>query len=188
MKKIKLTLKGSAPLLMHNERLANPRDEHAVRLKALTSQRKKTPELSDQIARAEWFGGLYEHDGRVVLPADNVLAALKEGARKRKLGRQAEAGVFATQRYFYLEYDGPTDLEALWADGRFLDFRSVGIGQRRVMRARPRFDEWSVTVELAFDPEIISGEDVIEALETAGLTVGLCEKRPQFGRFSVDVA
>lgn len=187
MKRIVAILTGISPIMLHNERLANPRDPHTIELKKLTSQRKKTPEIIDQIAELEWRAGFYEEGGRPVVPADNILATIKEGARKRKLGKQASAGIFAEKRAFPLEYDGPKDIDGLWADGRFFDYRSVKVQQNRTMRARPRFDEWSVRVELVFDPEVMAEDEVIEALETAGTMVGLCEKRPQFGRFTVEV-
>ncbi len=187
MKRIEFVLTGIAPLMMHNERLANPRDPQTAALKKLATQRKKSDETLEQVAKLEWFAGLYEQDGVVVLPADNILATIKAGARKRKLGKQAEAGVFSEKRAFPLQYDGPKDIHALWEDGRFFDYRSVKVMQARCMRARPRFDEWSVRVELVFDPEVLSDVDLIEAIETAGTLAGLCEKRPQFGRFSVEV-
>jgi hypothetical protein len=188
MKRFVAVLTGIAPLMLHNERLANPRDPKTIELKKLTSQKKKTPELNDQIAKLEWYAGLYERDGRVVIPSDNILATLKQGARKRKLGKQAEAGVFADARHFDLEYDGPKEIDALWEDGRFFDYRGVKVQQARCMRARPIFAEgWSVKIELFYDPEVLSKDDLIDALQDAGTLVGLCEKRPQFGRFVVEV-
>jgi hypothetical protein len=186
MKTITATLKGIAPLMMHNERLANPRDPGTAALKKLTTQRKKTEELLEQIAEIEWRLGFYERDGKPVIPSDNVLACVKEGARKRKLGRQVEAGVFSQERYFALAYDGPPTIGELWTDGRFFDYRSVAVNQARTMRARPIFNEWSLPIELTFDEEMISKDDLQDALEVAGLSVGLCEKRPQFGRFTVE--
>jgi hypothetical protein len=183
---IAMKLTGVAPLMMHNERLANPRDPKTAAYKVLTSQRKKTPELLEQIAKSEWFAGLYDRDDKVVLPADNILATLKEGARKRKLGKQVEAGVFSSKAYFELDYDGPKNIHALWDDGRFFDYRTVAVAQSRVMRARPRFDAWSVDVQVNFDPELISEADLFDSMQVAGQIVGLCEKRPQFGRFSVE--
>lgn len=187
MKKIEFVLTGIAPLMMHNERLANPRDPKTAELKTLTSQKKKTPEIQDQIAKLEWFAGLYDDGKKVVVPADNILATVKEAARKRKLGKQVEAGVFSEKKSFALDYEGPKDIKKLWDDGRFFDYRSVALMGKRTMRARPRFDEWQVKAELVFDPELISESDLSEAIATAGAQVGLCEKRPQFGRFSVEV-
>jgi hypothetical protein len=168
---------------MHNERLANPKDPHTRALKQLTSIRKKTEELVDQIAATEWRGGIYESNGRVVVPGDNILACIKEGARKRKLGKQAQAGVFALAPSFELVYDGPKDIEELAKDPRFFDYRSVGVNNARVMRARPRFDKWEVTATLAVDEDLLSAEEFHQACETAGLQIGLMEKRPQLGRF-----
>lgn len=173
--------------MLHNERLANPRDPHTIALKVLTNQKKKTDETLEQIAKKEWFAGIYEENGVPVLPADNLLATAKEGGRKRRLGKQVECGVFCEQKSFPIEYDGPKTVEGLWKDGRFFDYRSVAVNQRRTMRARPRFDEWAVVASFCYDPEQISEQELIDCLTHAGLSVGLCEKRPQFGRFVVTI-
>lgn len=186
MKSIKMKLTGISPLMTHNERLANPRDPETQKLKALTSIKKKTEELLERIAKQEWEAGLYEEKGVPVIPADNVLACLKEAAKKQKLGKVVAAAVFSQEASFALEYDGPKNREELWQDGRFFDYRTVVVSRRRVMRARPKFDEWSVTVELTFDPEQISEAELMDSMATAGLSIGLCEKRPQFGRFEVE--
>jgi hypothetical protein len=94
--------------------------------------------------------------------------------------------VFSSKAYFELDYDGPKNIHALWDDGRFFDYRTVAVAQSRVMRARPRFDAWSVDVQVNFDPELISEADLFDSMQVAGQIVGLCEKRPQFGRFSVE--
>jgi hypothetical protein len=186
MQKVNYTLVGLAPLMMHNERLANPRDPYTKALKELTSQKPRTEEIQNQMASVEWRAGLYDHNGVVSVPSDNVIAAIKEGARKRKLGKQASAGVFAERRHFPLAYDGPQDIETLAKDDRFIDYRSVGVKGQRIMRCRPRFDEWSLPIELVVDPEVFAVSDLQQALEMAGLVIGLCEKRPQFGRFRIE--
>ena len=186
MKTLKLKLTGIAPLMMHSERAANPRDKGTIELKKIATQKKKSEETLEQLAEMEWRLGIYEQAGVPCLPADNLLACVKEGARKRKIGKQVEAGVFTEQKYFTLDYDGPKTVDGLWKDGRFFDYRSVGVNQRRVMRARPRFDEWSAVVAMVFDEELISESDLLDVCGIAGLQVGLCEKRPQFGRFQVE--
>ena len=40
--RFRITITGTAPMLMHNGRLANPLDPATQTLKALTSKRKKT--------------------------------------------------------------------------------------------------------------------------------------------------
>ena len=73
-----------------------------------------------------------------------------------RAGRQVERGLFVLTNEASIRYDGPTDPEELWNDERFRDRRSVGIGQRRVMRTRPVFPEWSVEVEAELETAILS--------------------------------
>ncbi len=69
---------------------------------------------------------------------------------------------------FVLEHGGPRKLDELF-DAGFFDYRGTKVGQARVMRCRPKFPEWSVTVELTYIPEVLPREAVLGALETAGL-------------------
>lgn len=190
MKTVSAKLVGISPLMTHNEQLANPLNPVTRELKKLTHQRGKSDDLLEQIMKLEWLGGLYTEDGKVGMPGDNVMACLKEGARKRKQGKDFAAGVLPTAAFFPLIYDGPKEPEALWNAGKFLDYRGVVIGGKRLMRARPIFRAWSLDVAFEYDPEIVNEEQIREALEIAGERCGLCERRPSkggsFGRFVVE--
>lgn len=57
METMKVKWTGTVPMLMHNERLADPLDPHTKALAALTSTRgnaKKTDAHIEDVARAEW--------------------------------------------------------------------------------------------------------------------------------------
>lgn len=182
-------LTGITTLLVHSERLANPRDPATRALKELTARNRgknKTDELGEQIAELEWRASMYlDSNGEPCMPADNILATLKNAARKTKQGKQVEAAVFSTKKSFPLMYDGPRTQDDLWKDGRFFDYRAVGVQRARVMRARPKWEDWSINIELQFDDELVSETDMRSILDIAGTQVGLCEKRPQLGRFAV---
>lgn len=189
MKTFKATIRGLAPLMMHNERLADPTATETRALKAKTSSRKKTDEDLEEIKRLEWFGGIYADDkGRPSIPAGWVWAALIAGAKKSKQGPQAKAGIFDAgphALYFPLKFEGPKTLEALFADGRFTDTRGVGVQGSRVMRTRPVFPNWTAEIEVMYDPDTIDGADVEKALAQCGKLLGLGDYRPRFGRFEV---
>ena len=55
----RITITGTAELLMHNARLANPLDSAAKAMKAISSKRVKTDEDHAEMARLEHFGSLY---------------------------------------------------------------------------------------------------------------------------------
>lgn len=191
MQKIKLRLQGITPLMMHNERLADPTGAWAKRLKAISKKRNKSDEDLEALKRAEWEGGLYCDDNNApAIPVDWVLAAALAGGRRYKIGPLIKAGVFTSKRdRFPLEFDfkKKTDLDALYAAG-FVDYRGVVVGRARVMRCRPHFPGWSTTVELAYDPETIDREQLVQAIATAGQLIGIGDYRPRFGRFEVHEA
>lgn len=59
----------------------------------------------------------------------------------------------------------------------------------RVMRFRPRLDEWQASFEIDFDPTIITEDQLRRVVDDTGRNVGLLDFRPEkkgpYGRFSV---
>jgi hypothetical protein len=180
-------LVGIAPMLQHNEILVDAMNPLVRVHKQLTTKRRKTEADLEAIKKSEWTLGMYREDDRPCVPVDWLLATIKEGARKNKLGKQAQSGIFPVCASFPLEYDGPKDLEGMWQSERFLDYRGIRNQAAKVMRARPRFDRWSVSVRLDVSEPVISCEDVITALKIAGATIGIGDYRPRFGRFAVEL-
>jgi hypothetical protein len=116
-----------------------------------------------------------------------IYSVAVEGAKKAKLGQQAKAGVDAARAFYPLKHNGPSDLDALFAIDSFCDYRNVTIGTSKTMRARPRFDEWSLPIELLVDTSLIEVRDVVAAFEAAGRQVGMGDYTPRYGRFHVEV-
>lgn len=94
--------------------------------------------------------------------------------------------------FFVLEdSDGLVELKT--KHKHVVDERMVAIGKFgnkvKMVRFRPRFDEWSVNFRVVFDPDTISAEQLLNLYERAGFSIGLCEYRPEksgnLGMFSV---
>jgi hypothetical protein len=188
MDKVTATLEGVSPLIQHNGQLADPTNKWVREIKKTSKKRNKTDEDFETLKRLEFLGGMYmDENGEPTIPADMVLAAVIEGAKKTKNGKNAKAGVFETQPNYRLEYTGPRKPAAMYKAGTFCDYRIVVVNRARTMRARPIFRGWSTTIELLHDPEIIDRQMVVEALITAGERVGIGDYRPRYGRFSVTV-
>lgn len=193
IQKFKVKITGIRPLIMHNGRLADPLDPASRRLAEFTGKRKKTQEDHEGMAEAEWDGGLYTANGRVVIPGDVLDSCMRDGGKAARKGKAIVAGVSIVESEAILDYDGPTDYNKLYEitlpDGRrkFSDRRGVGIQKARIMRTRPRFNEWSATFHVErYDFAEVSASDIKKALDTAGVAVGLLEHRPKFGLFTVD--
>ena len=187
MKIIKLKIKSTTPMLMHSDRFANPLDPATKAHKALTSNRKKTDDVHEAIARSEYIGALYIDRDGPFLPSFNLDSCFVEAAKMQKLGKHAKRAMMVMEDKIYLKYDGPRDANEMVADPRFVDARSVRVGMARLTRYRPRFNDWEAQCSLAVDTDQINENEVRVILENAGRLVGVGDFRPKFGRFTVEV-
>lgn len=184
MQELTLGIKGTAPLLMHNARLADKLDPITIAKSAVAAKRKKTDDDDAELSRLEWMGGLY-HDKELgpYLPGDNVFKALVEAARKSKDGKRVEQGVILVSDVNPLAYKGPRSVDDLWADQNFVFRRTVKQQMSRITRTRPIFREWATEVDLTFDESVLDRRDLENFIATAGSYIGVGDWRPKFGRF-----
>ncbi|WMT73344.1 hypothetical protein [Bradyrhizobium sp. Ash2021] len=184
VQQLRIRLTGERPLLMHSSRLADPLEPIKIDIDRLTKKRDKTIADHEQIAKMEWYGGLWLQDDKPCIPCEAVESAFTEAAKTRRKGKQAKAG-FSCAASPLLQYDGPSDLPSLWEDKTFRFRFPVNVNDSKVMRTRPRFSDWHVVVDVEFLPSLLNPNEVIEILEIAGLREGLGDWRPKFGKFSV---
>jgi hypothetical protein len=179
-------IEGTSAIITHNGQLSNQFAPITKRLKALTSKRKKTEQDAQEIAEVEWEGGLYlNKNNEVFLPSLVLNATFWQGAKKSKQGVQWKSGVFMNEDGEFT-HNGPRTKDELYKRfSEFSDIRMVVVNGNRVARCRPIFNDWKCKFTLEYDPTIIEEADVIAAVTNAGRLVGLCEMRPQYGRFTV---
>jgi hypothetical protein len=186
--KVRITINGTAPLLMHNIRLADPLDPIAKAMKQVSGKRKKTDDDLEQLARLEFQGGFYfSEELGPYMPGANVEKCLVEGGRITKQGKQVERGLFVTDMEVPLLYKGPRDIEELWKDKNFVSSMAVKVGTARVMRCRPIFREWALEAEATVDPGQLDLANIQAIGTDAGQMVGLGDYRPRYGRFTVKI-
>lgn len=186
--KIDMTFKGTAPLLMHSERLVNSFDPITRKIKEYTGKRKKTEEDELAIQRLEWEGGLYWNESiGPFIPGANVKRCIQEAAKTEKMGKNVLRGITPLDAEIPLIYRGPRDIQGLWDSNKFFDIRSVGVNGRKILRSRPRFDEWAIETSMYVNTDIINLEDFKRWAEYAGAMEGLGDYRPTFGRFEAHV-
>lgn len=184
---VTIVLTGTSPLLMHNPQMVDPEFQINREIKALTSKRKKTEDDLRQIERLEWFGGLYVDDaGTVVQPSSKVRKCLINTARISKLGKQVERAVMFSDLYVPLTYHGPRDVKQLFEDKAFHSRLSVGVGNKRVMRVRPKFMPWSLTVSGVFIEDAgLNVDEFTRIVDLAGTVEGIGDGRAiGYGRFT----
>lgn len=177
-------IRGVVPLLVHNGSLADPLNPIVKEMKKYTGKRDKTEADHAHLSKLEWYGGLYQEDGKLVIPGEMVEAMLIEGAKKKKKGPAAKAGLVC-ERSFPIIYEGPQDIDELWEDGGFRFTTGVKVQRNRVMRTRPIFKKWELDLEIFYLDALLNKSDIEEFLRTAGIMIGLGTWRPKFGRFEV---
>jgi hypothetical protein len=68
-----------------------------------------------------------------------------------------------------------------------VDVRPVVVQRNRILRARPRFDQWELKFEIINNDSTIIHQDTLKKiLEDAGKYYGLGDFRPEFGLFKVE--
>jgi hypothetical protein len=184
----RVRIEGVAPLLMHNARLVDDADSVVQKMAAITAKKKnKTSTDEKQLVKLAFLGGLYENDSAGIhMPAANIEACLRDGARTTSKGKDIESGAQVDPEFIPLIYDGPKKGAGLFKDKNFIDRRPVWLkGNTAIMRTRPRFNQWALEFELSIVEEIVNKDDVAKYLIKAGLRKGLGDYRPKFGRFEV---
>lgn len=188
---------GGMALVCHNERLADPLDPVTRLLASIVKKRNKTEADHTDIARIEFFGGLYmtemigATDGDLIVPGGtvptipswNMLRCLQDGAKRHKRGPDVLRGVHPLTEYAELVYDGPTDPDELWKSGRFALRKGVGVQRNRMIRTRPIFSDWTLTLPVEVDPVVFDIDTLANFWTDAGRYAGLGEMRPVYGRF-----
>jgi hypothetical protein len=185
---------GGSPLIMHNERLADPLDDYTRAIAEYSSKRKKTVDDHQEMARLEFLGGLYTEpplsyplNGSapvVALPAWNILRCLQDGGRRHKRGVDVPRGIYPLAETVPIQYDGPEEPEELWKDGGFHLRKSVGVQRSRTMRTRPLFADWQAELPIEVDAKVFDLHTLKVIWKDAGTYAGLGDMRPVYGRFA----
>ena len=186
MKTLRVTWKGISPLIMHSCQCVNPLHPIAKELKKYTSKKNKTDEDLTTISDLEWEAGAYWKDGLgLYIPAENVEATIINGAKVNKKGKDVQKYVDVVDLYIPLDYGENLSKEELIQNYEYRDTRIMTVMKSKILRTRPRFDQWVIEFNLRYNEEKINIDTIINAMEYAGLYVGLCDSRPKYGKFSV---
>ena len=184
MKNLKVTWKGTTPLIMHSCQCVNPLHPISKEMKKYTSKKKKTDEDLMTISDLEWEAGAYWKDGLgLYIPAENVEATLVNGGKAFKRGTDVQKYVNVTDLYIPFDYGENLTKEQLIHNYEYRDTRAMTVNRAKIMRTRPRFDKWQITFNLMYDETKMDLDTIVNILEYAGSYVGLCDSRPKYGKF-----
>jgi len=169
-KKINCTIKGISPLLMH-----------AFPMQPIEAIEKKSPE-----EQAECSAYRNSSDGYLYIPGIAIQRALVASATYSKgKGRGSLQKPVAACVVINPEHCD------LGVKKYIIDSRPVVIAatKGRIIRHRPRLDEWEVDFEIEFDDSLLTETQMRRIVDDAGSRVGLLDFRPErkgpFGRFMV---
>ena len=123
-------------------------------------------------------------EGNIVIPSTNIKACIREAGRNYKIsGRKI---TFAAMIRAGIDIS-PSPYVPLIHNGWEVDIRPVVVQKSRILRARPRFDKWTLEFKIINnDPTIIHEDTLKRILEDAGKYYGLGDFRPEFGTFKVE--
>lgn len=186
---ITLSLKGRTGLVMHNIRLADPADEYARAITEINKKRDKTEADYEEIARLEWFGGIYYDptDGPYV-PSANVIRCLEQGGIVTKRGAAVVRALAVMSEMTPLDIGPKRDIKEMFAKPEYRLRRMVGIKRNKVVRVRPIFRSWSLTMDMELLTDVLSLDAIRTIATQAGLSAGLGDARKLgYGRFVAEV-
>jgi len=149
--------------------------------------RKSGPTMTreEKIERA--YQKVYRRDGYIGVPAKNVKKCLLDGSKMLKQKRQRSA------LWRYLQGATFFDDDFLPFDNKIPDLIHEETGRIPPVKGapaqifRPALKKgWELPFNLSVYDDTIPPREVVDALEYAGLMVGLCDHRPEYGRFTVE--
>jgi hypothetical protein len=195
MQKLKITIVGTTPLLMHNIRGVNPLMPEVKKLKLIDSKKFKTDDDHYEIAKLSFLISSY-YDKAIgwYLPANMVEGSIRNGAKSIGKDTLCPIAIKIDSEKIPLVIDNKKSPEELFEYDEYVDTRSVTIANKfndttksRLLRTRPRFNRWSLIFNLKLDNKLLSVDDFLQALHYAGIHACLGDFRPRYGSFTAKV-
>lgn len=202
MNSYEIVLTGKTPLLLHADNIDFA--DQLQRWREDPKNKKFSVKGDDRTPAFAWLGCLYEHDGLLAMPSDNIMRCIMEGGTSvlvpgGKMGKtfkaQTQSGMMTSEPAWAIEVDG-SHIEApplfeLQAETNFdehkqaviergftLFVKRARIGTQKHVRVRPKFHRWTLRGRIDVWDEQITLDALRSILEFAGDYKGLGDWRP----------
>lgn len=160
------------------------RGSRLLLMNAFTSEAEEGPSKKGRVYNDEDEARkrLYlDREGKVCQPATHLEACMVKSAADFKFtGKKTYKEIFKSG--IFVEPFMIPHLRENWP----IDRQSVVVQKARILRCRPRFDEWELDFDVIVRDDRIEPLIVKEILNNAGKYVGVGDYRPRFGLFRVD--
>ena len=185
MKNLKVTFRGTTPILLNSCATVNPLHPISIERKEYTSKRKKTEEDLIKLAELDFLASMYyDKEIGVYIPAENIEATIINGGKNNKKGKDIQKYCRVKDFKVQLNYGENLNIDELKKRMiEFSDTRAVVVNRARVMKTRARFNNWEITFNYSYNEDAIDLKEVVSAIEYAGEYVGLCDYRARYGHF-----
>ena len=180
MKKFQVTIEGLAPILFNRFTEKSAGDIDSGRTGGKLSIEERKTEALDRLYQNE--------EGFLCVPAEAIEKSLSGGCGMAQLKQGRRSAVPYVEAYCYIS-PRLVPFEPLTKDPDGIDEHSgrrpPKTGGRCIIR-RPYLNAgWVLTFELTIIKDNFSEDTVYKALEEAGISRGLLDWRPKFGRFHI---
>jgi len=173
---------GISPLLQNNPAEFIGKDEDS----GITAGKKKYNDEEEAGLRV-----YHNEGGDFCHPTEAFHKSVVRAVTGRKFGKTSAPGIIRGSVFVIEDHSVILDARGKPAKKYTIDRRSVVIGKARVLRCRPRWDEWRMKIALEIDVAICDPDNVLSGLSLAGRTVGVGDYRPEkgggFGRFTAEM-
>lgn len=183
MKLIEVQIKGTTPLLQH--RFTEDAEANPSTRKVLVN--RGTP-------REEAEKVCYRNDGGFYFPGAAIARMIREAGSNHKLRGSRKSAKYVVPACLLVMHDG---IDLLNGDGksRIKDFEvdsrpvTIPATKGRIMRHRPRFDQWGAKFTLRINETILPVDFIHQLMDEGGQQIGIGDYRPEkggpFGTFLV---
>jgi hypothetical protein len=194
MKNLKCKVVGTNEIRLNNPQSADSLNRYAKAMKEINSihHSKKTDADREQLENISIESKLYFNEELGVwIPTTWIMAAIG-GVSFKELGigkKVIREGVYMSNTKAKLYYSGMDKVKKISDVVLNHDFKAVEfhkVGAAKIPKGTPKFNNWSFEIDLDFDEETITEQQMIRAVKIMVERKGFGDFRPTYGRGTVE--